>query len=317
MNFSSSQPPTAPTPNVKTIYALLRDGRPDWEAIDFDLLCSRCGYNLRMLPQPRCPECGLEFDWRDVLDASAWRSKFLFEHHWQTRPAQSWLRTTWAGLRPFRFWRSVSIHDRIHPGPLWFLLLTSIPWFLITMNLTAWLGWLAAEVASQAAANPGSVTPLWRSLDIARQTLWQMLFDFDDPTGPLWTLCFVLISLLAALALLCGLRQTLGRCRVRPVQILRVFAYASTPMSICLGTLFPVVVVLTDTAGRFTSSAVGICAGIGSLILLLACPTVFLVAGLKHYLQLPRATLLAATSVFVGALFTATTFLFIAAYIMS
>ena len=29
-----------------------------------DRLCERCGYDLRDLPQERCPECGLAFDAR-------------------------------------------------------------------------------------------------------------------------------------------------------------------------------------------------------------------------------------------------------------
>ena len=38
--------------------AYLTDGQPDWSAIDFEVRCGRCDYNLRMLPEPRCPECG-------------------------------------------------------------------------------------------------------------------------------------------------------------------------------------------------------------------------------------------------------------------
>lgn len=30
-----------------------------------ELLCYRCDYPLTGLPQPRCPECGLSFDWGD------------------------------------------------------------------------------------------------------------------------------------------------------------------------------------------------------------------------------------------------------------
>src|SRR5688572_30737559 len=27
--------------------------------------CLRCGYQLHGLPEPRCPECGNDFDWND------------------------------------------------------------------------------------------------------------------------------------------------------------------------------------------------------------------------------------------------------------
>jgi hypothetical protein len=315
MSLSPSRPPASPTPNEKTVDALLRDGQPDWEAIGFEVLCSRCGYNLRMLPQPRCPECGLEFRWRAVLDATAWKSKFLFEHHWRTRFVRSWLKTTWSGLRPFRFWRNVSIHDHVRPGPLWFLLLTSVLWFEITMNVFAWLAGLALAAILQA-VNPGSFTPQWQWLHRVQRIMSRLPDEFGDLDVVPWTLGFLLVSLLAALAMLCGLRQTLGRCRVRAVQILRVVAYASTPMFMCLGPTFAVVLALAECVNRSPSSSLALCLGIGGLILLLACPTLFLFAGLRRYLHLPRAALLAATAVFVGALFAVTAFLFLGTYIM-
>lgn len=316
MSLPSSHSLTSSTPTEQTVDALLRDGQPDWEAIRFEVLCSRCGYNLRMLPQPRCPECGLQFDWRDVLDASAWRSKFLFEHHWRDRFVRSWLKSTWAGLRPFRFWRQVSIHDRVRPGPLWFLLLTSVLWFPITVHLLAWLGKLASETAIRGLVRPGPITPQWEWLDTARQVMSYLLVDFRRLKGDLQLMCVLLLALLAALALLCGLRQTLGRCRVRTVQIIRVFAYASTPMFISLGALFVASVVSATIIERAIPWALAPWMWLGILIPLLACPTVFLFAGLKRYLQLPRAALLAATAAVVGALFAVTTFLFLGAYII-
>lgn len=34
--------------------------------LDEDIPCPGCGYNLRGLTVPRCPECGNEFDWADI-----------------------------------------------------------------------------------------------------------------------------------------------------------------------------------------------------------------------------------------------------------
>ncbi len=313
MSASSSPSSPAVEQTDKTaVESLLRDGKPDWNAINFEVGCSRCGYNLRMLPQPRCPECGLEFDWRDVLDASAWRSEFLFEHHWRNRFFGSWLRTTWAGLRPFRFWRNVSIHDRIHPGPLWFLLLTSVLWFPVTMNVFAWLGWLAAEAALQVAGDYESMRPLWELLNVSRQHVSGLANDLNNLVDEvLWTLSFLLAGLVAALAVLCGLRQTIGRCRLRTVQLLRVVAYASTPAFICLGACFVVVVVVTNTIEQLTSSSVGTCIGFAGMVLLLACPALFIFAGLRRYLHLPHAALAAFAAALVGLLFAGTSILLI------
>ncbi len=35
---------------------------PDWSVIQEDILCPLCEYDLRMLAEPRCPECGYRFD---------------------------------------------------------------------------------------------------------------------------------------------------------------------------------------------------------------------------------------------------------------
>ncbi len=36
------------------------------QGLDEDVLCPECNYNLRGLTVPRCPECGLRFDWSEI-----------------------------------------------------------------------------------------------------------------------------------------------------------------------------------------------------------------------------------------------------------
>ncbi len=79
---------------------------PDWSAIQEDILCPLCEYDLRMLAEPRCPECGYRFDWPDVLDPSRRLHRYLFEHH----PERNWWsfwKTALGGLRPRKFWASL------------------------------------------------------------------------------------------------------------------------------------------------------------------------------------------------------------------
>lgn len=294
-----------------TVDAFLHDGVPRWEAIDFEVRCPRCGYELRLLPQARCPECGLEFDWRTVLDTSAWRSDFLFEHHWRTHPVRSWIKTTWAGLRPLRFWQYVSMHDRVQLGPLWFLLLTSVLWFAITVNLVAWLTGLALQAALRV-VSPGFITPQWEWLDGMQQVMSWALFNFNNPGGDLQLLCVLHVSLLAALAVLCVLRQRVGGCRVRRVHILRVFAYASTPIYLCLGVLFVAVVGLLGLVdSRGASPVLVVSAVICGMAVMLVCPVLFLMAGFDRYMRIPRALLLAVAVVLMGVVFAATTLILI------
>src|SRR5690348_6555559 len=72
---------------------------PDWDAVPDELNCPLCEYNLRGLREPRCPECGYRFAWRDLTDPERRVHPYLFEHH----PRQnywSFRETARGGLRP-------------------------------------------------------------------------------------------------------------------------------------------------------------------------------------------------------------------------
>jgi hypothetical protein len=88
------------------------DSPPDWSAIGRDILCPLCDYNLRGLVEPRCPECGHQFNWKQMLDAEAQRHPYLFEHQPQ-RNFWSFFQTLRASLfQPGRFWtKLLPIHQ--------------------------------------------------------------------------------------------------------------------------------------------------------------------------------------------------------------
>ncbi len=71
-----------------------------------DVLCPLCGYNLRGLPEARCPECGGKFEWPDLLDPTRKLHPYLFEHH-PERNTGSFVCTFIGGLFPRRFWRTI------------------------------------------------------------------------------------------------------------------------------------------------------------------------------------------------------------------
>jgi hypothetical protein len=68
------------------------------------ILCPMCGYDLRGLPEPRCPECGLRFQWDELRDPTRRLHPYLFEHH-PKRNIGSFVRTLLGGWRPGKFWR--------------------------------------------------------------------------------------------------------------------------------------------------------------------------------------------------------------------
>src|SRR5579884_3246062 len=80
--------------------------QPDWSTLAEDVHCPLCGYNLRGLSEPRCPECGYRFAWRDLLDPTRRRHPYLFEHH-PEHNVRSFLYTVTRKLRPFEFWKSL------------------------------------------------------------------------------------------------------------------------------------------------------------------------------------------------------------------
>src|SRR4051812_30293929 len=93
MSESTTESAPAPAPPAPAI---------DWSSITNEVECPLCRYNLRGLTEPRCPECGLQFTWAEVLDPNS-RHPYLFEHH-PERNLPSFFRTLWAGLRTRRFW---------------------------------------------------------------------------------------------------------------------------------------------------------------------------------------------------------------------
>ena len=67
---------------------------------------------------------------------------------------------------------------------------------------------------------------------------------------------------LAALALLCSLRQTLGRCRVRTVQVLRVVGYSATPVCVVWAVAFLSLMTIQPLYAGWTSPAFRVALGI-------------------------------------------------------
>ena len=79
---------------------------PDWSTVADEIHCPLCEYNLRGLSEPRCPECGYQFEWPELLDITRRAHPYLFEHH-PERNIWSFFRTLFGGQRPSVFWRSL------------------------------------------------------------------------------------------------------------------------------------------------------------------------------------------------------------------
>lgn len=224
------------------------DGAPAWDAISAELSCPRCAYNLRMLERPRCPECGLDFAWRLLIVEQASRSKFLFEHHCLRRPLRSWLHTLMLGLWPPALWSRVSIYERISVVPLIVLSLTApllLAASLYGMALST--GWVLTRDAVRTHRGYSWISPSTPLQSAGNQLLvWAF---FPRPILLELPAVFALTSL-ALLLLLVSLRQTLGRCKVRTLQVLRIWAYACGPMALATAVFIVALPFLEELAVR-------------------------------------------------------------------
>jgi hypothetical protein len=84
------------------------DVPPDWSGSAVELTCPLCGYDLRGLATPRCPECGFAFTWAELLDAKRDRHPWLFEHARRGRQVKAFLATYFRTCLPQRYWRQVT-----------------------------------------------------------------------------------------------------------------------------------------------------------------------------------------------------------------
>ena len=82
-----------------------------------DLSCPLCGYSLRGLTEPRCPECGFAFTWAELLDDRRDRNPILFEHG-RGRNVRTFWATYWRAALPRRLWRAVTPANPVHLGRL-------------------------------------------------------------------------------------------------------------------------------------------------------------------------------------------------------
>lgn len=84
---------------------------------DHGLRCAGCGYNLTGLTRPRCPECGVEFDWEQVRLDALDRPTIAFERAkgWRRGPA---FVVTWATVlfAPWIFARQAVKRIRVRPA---------------------------------------------------------------------------------------------------------------------------------------------------------------------------------------------------------
>jgi hypothetical protein len=219
--LNQDDPPTTP---------VLPAGMPEGWALDRDLPCPTCRYNLRMLRSPRCPECGLVFRWQALLrvfcprcgaalfttDAAEcprcklplhWprllhdardQDRRLFEYGDQ--PVRAALRTWVQALQPWAFWGTIPLESPPVIRRLVWLRRAAVGGCLLGVALGACMRWDIFSAAS------------WTPMEIIDAL-------------PVLTAVFML-PLVTTIGLPLFV-PTLARFRIRRDQLLRCLCYAT------------------------------------------------------------------------------------------
>ena len=213
-----------------------------------ELHCPLCDYNLRGTTEPRCPECGYQFEWDALRDPARRLHPYLFEHH-PERNAGSFVRTFLEGLRPGRIWKSLHPAQPSRPRRLLFY------WLVMAVPMVvAAAAWSAVQLrdyrvnnAVQRARFQSSILPRMDT-DNVRELLRPyggsleafLVDNFPNNPGkrfyyqPGWSgagtvngLAFALLAWpwLTFVTLLL-FRFSMRRARIRPVHVLRCVLYS-------------------------------------------------------------------------------------------
>lgn len=290
---------------------------PDWQTISEPIHCPLCEYDLRGLSAPRCPECGYEFRWEDLLDRKRRRHEYLFEHHPQ-KNLKSFVRTLVGGLAPWRFWKDLQAAQRPDLRRLWQYrsTLTLITWLPFAGALLYSLFAFRDRPRSAPAAGWLYMSPfsLVGNLTTGKANYATVLLEltYRTTTGRFIVLMtFVLLSLPALTALpLSVFQSTLREAKIQHHHVQRCIIYS---FDIVVWPAMLIFVLTLGVAGYalFDPGLPTLYAIIQEVLLwciLLMLPLVLLIMGVrlafacKHYLRLKHAWAVAAATQAIGAL---------------
>jgi hypothetical protein len=182
---------------------------PDWSTIiDREIACPLCGYNLRGLLEPRCPECGYTFDWEPLIHPPP-AHRFLFEHH-PEHNVRSFFHTWLMGLRPGRFWRDVQPTDVPRPGRL----------------IVHWIAATSLVLLLPLAAIANIVFVRVSYIDLSPEFWWAVL-QRCITSADIWIAEVIFFWPIMTYGGLRIFRQSFARARLKPEHALRCALYST------------------------------------------------------------------------------------------
>lgn len=256
---------------------------PDWSTLETELHCPRCEYNLRLLTLPRCPECGLEFDWEELIAATARERECpIFEYQWRRRPIRSLLYTVWLAMTPWRLWRMVKLEFEPRFGSLAVLTLVVLS-SMYVLQAAMWAVW-------------------WQVLTYvsgSNVNAWLVFRQYFGSEALLFALQTQFLPLFVVLAAICVYRFTMVRFRIRAAHLIRIALLAWVGW-IAVGTITQLAVYLAVVPQLVTKSrapnTLPTWIDMGGKVLALGLFSASIAVAFGRYLRLRRAWLAAAAS---------------------
>lgn len=195
-----------------------------------DVPCPQCGYNLRMLSVPRCPECGSAFRWQQLLRVQCPRCNAALHDVDGEQCPRCALSLDWAALLDQAQMQDARLYEYSpHPARAalrtWLVML--VPWLLwrrVRLEMPPVVPRLRALRRAAVGLCVSGVT-LIAVLSLANAGRWHVLSMLREQAA-----VYVLALLLPAVTTL-GLPRftpTLARFRIRDDQLLRCLAYGAT-----------------------------------------------------------------------------------------
>jgi len=178
---------------------------PNWDSISDEILCPLCEYNLRGIPEPRCPECGFKFEWDEVLNPARRQHRFIFEHQGSHRFRAFW-KTAVAGIWPGKFWRELTPIQPSFPARLWAY-------------------WFIAMVIACLCESAFIVLMLFNQMLFFRMNNYDLIAYAGMVSAPCWLLTFAWPLMSAASFFV--YQFSMFRAKVREIHVLRCVLYSS------------------------------------------------------------------------------------------
>lgn len=285
-------------------------------------LCPRCGYDQTGVISSWqhscpltgiCPECGLDFPWRNLLNPDHASHLSLFEHA-QSHRLRAWWRTTRKTWRPRRFWKWLRIDQEIRPRRLF--------WGALTGTLASYTIGCAAGLAIYSLFM--LLLNLQFSFHYIRSFLFEdALFEYLAPPVALiqegvplaWVACPILFAAAMPLTFLL-LPFTFHRIRIRRAHLARIWLYGCVSLAlvwcipIWLGTLTSVTmfflfdVLFPDADSMAINHLIDLAGDAATLGWWIAWTIWWWYRAARDYLRLPRpglVTLLLALLAFIAS----------------